>query len=200
MTLHRPITWASAHSVPQASHLLSLRAGVNLLVLVFLIPALSNVLLQRFKLREIIKDTLLAQSSSVLLALGSGTIFLAKAWELLLAGQLLYSLGYAFAVPARSVVTRMVEPTHLGTVYTAISVLTYAGVLTGGPLLARCFKLGLRMGETWMGLPFLVACGCFLLSLAAVSLAAVQQRDSDLSEAEAGDERSQGRPGSERRH
>ncbi|KJZ71682.1 hypothetical protein HIM_08920 [Hirsutella minnesotensis 3608] len=177
----------------EASHLLSLRAGVNLLVLIFLIPALSNVLLRRFKMREIVKDTLLAQSSSVLLALGSGTIFLAKSWQPLLAGQILFSLGYAFAVPVRSVVTRMVETSQLGTAYTAMEVLTYAGVLIGGPLLARCFKLGLSMGETWLGLPFLVACACFSLSLAAVSLAAVQKHDGNSScEAEAGDDVSRG--------
>ncbi|KAM4064466.1 major facilitator superfamily protein [Hirsutella rhossiliensis] len=186
-------------SLGEASYLLSLRAGINLLVLIFLIPALSSVLLRRFRMREIAKDTLLAQSSSVLLALGSGTIFLAKSWQPLLAGQLLFSLGYAFAVPARSVVTSMVEPRQLGTVYTSIAVLTYAGLLTGGPLLARCFKWGLSMGEAWLGMPFLIACGFFLLSLAAVSLAARQKHDGLSNDAEVGDDGPQDGQGSEGR-
>ncbi|POR31342.1 Uncharacterized protein TPAR_08440 [Tolypocladium paradoxum] len=161
-------------SLGQASYLLSLRAGVNLVVLAVLIPAISSILLRRLQVQEIVKDQFLAQASSLLLALGSGTIFLARSWPPLLCGQLLFSLGFAFAVPARSLVTSMVEQKHLGAVYTTIAVLTYAGVLTGRPLLARAFQWGLELGEAWMGMPFLIASGCFVLALLAVTSAATR--------------------------
>lgn len=50
-----------------------------------------------------------------------------------------------------------------------ISVLTYAGVLAGNPISAGVFKLGMRLGDFWMGMPWLMAGGCFLVALLVVS-------------------------------
>lgn len=65
----------------------------------------------------------------------------------------------------------MVEKRHLAALYTAISVLLYGGMLTGGPLFAGAFGWGLRLGGLWIGMPYLISCGCFALALLAVSTA-----------------------------
>jgi hypothetical protein len=90
---------------------------------------------------------------------------------MLVLGQVLCSMGLAFIVPARSIVTSMVDKKHLAALYTTMSVLIYGGLLTGGPLFATAFSWGLEMGGFWLGTPFLVASGCFALASLAVSTA-----------------------------
>ncbi|KAK3329762.1 major facilitator superfamily domain-containing protein [Apodospora peruviana] len=175
----------------EASYLISLSAGVYLFVLAVMIPAMSTFLLHRLRLHETAKDKHIAQVSGVFLVVGSWTLFFAASWAVLVLGQFLTSLGYAITIPARSIVTSMVEQKHLGALYTAVSVLTYAGVLTGGPLFAATFQWGLRLENFWLGMPFFVAGACFVLALLAVSAAATGGRGEEvLDEVGSGDEES----------
>lgn len=83
-------------------------------------------------------------------------------------------MGDVFVLPVRSVATSLVEQNHLATLYTAIEVVTYGGIFVGGPLLASAFRWGMRLGDFWMGLPFLLAAGFFLLALLAVVVGAAR--------------------------
>ncbi|KAM7205482.1 Major facilitator superfamily domain containing protein [Naviculisporaceae sp. PSN 640] len=162
-------------SLGQASYIVSIGAGVGLLNLLVLLPLTSNILLTRFHLHETSKDKVIAQISGVFLVIGSLLLFFAHSWVVLVAGQLISHIGYAFTLPLRSIVTSMVHKSQFGALYMGISVLTYAGGLTGNPLVARIFKWGMQVGDgdTWMGLPYLVAGGCFTLALGIASTAAV---------------------------
>lgn len=82
-------------------------------------------------------------------------------------------------LPVRSLTTSMVEQNHLATLYTVIEVLTNGGMIIGHPLLAASFGWGMQLGEFWIGLPFLIAAGCFLLALLAVSTAPVKDKGAD---------------------
>jgi len=73
----------------------------------------------------------------------------------------------------------MVGKEHLGFLYTAITVLTYGGMLVGGPLFASLFRLGMQLGEPWVGLPFFVSGGSFLLALIAISAGEIGKNDED---------------------
>lgn len=147
------------------------------MVLVFLIPTTSSFLRRALNLHEAAKDKFIAQISGSCLSIGSGLIFLAASGTYLVIGQLLVSLGSAFGVLAKSVVTSMVEQKHLATIFTTISVLSSLGSLIGAPLLAYTFKQGLKLGGIWIGLPFLVATGCFMLALLAISLASTNSKE-----------------------
>lgn len=153
----------------QASYLLSLKAGVILIMLAVGIPALSSFMLHYLRLHETMKDKRIAQVSGSFLVAGAAAIFFASSSTPLICGQVLFCLGHGFGVPARSLVTSMVDQTHLTTVFTLISVMTYAGLFAGGPLLAAMFQWGMRLGELWVGMPFLVSGGCFAFALLAVS-------------------------------
>ncbi|KAI1781489.1 MFS general substrate transporter [Hypoxylon cercidicola] len=166
-------------SLGKASYLISLGAGVNLVVHALLIPGLSSFLLHHLRLHEISKDKLIAQISGAFLAIGSSIIFLATSWVGLVAGECLASLGLAFPVPARSVVTSMVPKDHLAALYTAISVLSYAAMVAGGPLLASSFHWGMQLGDFWVGMPFLISAVCFIVALLAVSVVSNLARDHD---------------------
>jgi MFS family permease len=149
----------------------SISAGINLIVHAIGIPALSTLLLWRLKLHEIAKDKRIAQISGFFLVLGTSIIFAVGSWTIIILGQVSYSMGLAFSVPARSIVISMVEKRHLAALYTTISVLLYSGMLTGGPLFAGAFSWGLHLGGLWIGMPYLISCGCFALALLAVSTA-----------------------------
>ena len=123
------------------------------------------------KLNLAVKDKRLTQISGALLVAGSTVIFLSATPILLILGQIMFALGFAFEVTARSLLTSLVDLKHLGIVYTGISVMTYGGVIVGGPLLANSFRWGMQRGDFWMGLPFLIAAGLFMLALIAVSIA-----------------------------
>lgn len=146
-----------------------------------LIPGLSSFLLWRVRQHEIVKDKYIAQISGLFLASGSAVTFLAHSWPAMVAGQSLYSLGLAFPVPARSVVTSFVAQEHLAALYTGISVLAYAGMLIGGPLFASAFDWGMQLGEFWIGMPFLIAGVFFVVATCAVSTAPLKSVDHDPS-------------------
>lgn len=133
--------------------------------------------MQYLRLPAIAKDKLIAQASGIFLVLGSGSIFLAKSSMVIVAGQLLSSLGDVFALPVRSLATSLVEQNHLGTLYTFIEVLSQGGLIAGHPLLSSAFRWGMQLDELWLGLPFLIAAGCFLLALVAVSIVPVKMGD-----------------------
>jgi len=66
------------------------------------------------------------------------------------------SLGGGFAALVRSLLTSLVEPHHVGTLYNMIAVTEMVGFLFAGPLLSLSFRKGLELGGMWIGLPFLV--------------------------------------------
>jgi hypothetical protein len=81
---------------------------------------------------------------------------------------MLYTLGTGFTPAARSLVTTMVDPSHVGLLYTTISVLDTLGGLVAGPAVSFAFRKGLRLGGPWIGLPFLVSAGLFVAVAAVV--------------------------------
>jgi hypothetical protein len=173
-----------ANFLLKASFLISLRAGVNLFVLVILMPALSQLILGASHLPVAYTDKTLTQINAAFLVIGSLTIFLAPSPPVMILGQILFALGSAFAVTARSLVTSLTEKKHLATVYTGVTVARYAGALAGAPLLATTFRWGLKWGNAWVGLPFLVVSGLFASALLLVSASSVEpiERFSESSE------------------
>ena len=160
----------------QASILISLRAGVSLVVLATLMPMLSDFFVHSLKADLAVKDKRLTQVSGICLTLGSAVTFLAPSPILLIAGQIIFALGYAFGITARILVTSLVEQKHLGIVYAGISAMTYCGIFVGGPLLASSFSWGMQLGGVWSGLPFLISAGLFMLATVAITIASHRRK------------------------
>lgn len=97
---------------------LSLRTVVTLIILSLLLPGLSKILLVKLKLSERAKNKLLTVVCGVFLAVGAAIIFLAKSWVAMVAGQLVFSVGSVFLVPARSLLAGLVEQKHAGALFT----------------------------------------------------------------------------------
>ncbi|KAJ5503320.1 MFS multidrug transporter [Penicillium fimorum] len=154
-----------------ASYLISLRAGVNLLVLFTVVPALTRFLINQWRCRQTQADKYITSMSGLCLVIGSIFIFLAASPFALIIGQIFFAIGFAFTVTARSFLTAMVDQRHLGLLYTSVTAVTYAGFIVGGPLLASAFQWGLYLGGFWVGIPFLVTAILFLIATLAVSAA-----------------------------
>lgn len=156
-------------SLSKASILISVRAGVNLAALVAIVPAISLLLARKTSLPLILREKRIAQGSGLLLVAGCAVVFLAMDPAMLIFGLVLVSLGDVFSVPVRSLATGLVDPQHLGLLYTVIEVMTQAGLFIGQPMLAASFSWGLKLGGVWIGMPFLLAAGFFFMALIAIS-------------------------------
>ncbi|MCJ1299926.1 hypothetical protein MMC08_002720 [Hypocenomyce scalaris] len=147
---------------------MSLRALVNLGLLLIILPAITHVLVNRYSLRAMNKDLRLSQCSGILLTVGSVAMALSEKPAGVAAGLVVFALGSAIHLTARSLVASMVEPNQVGTLFTAIAVVSGAGQLIAGPMLANAIRRGMILGGAWIGLPFVVAAGLYLLVTAAL--------------------------------
>lgn len=147
---------------------------MSLVVLTIIVPGVANVLARRLLLSPRVIEKRLAQTSCLLLAYGSLAIFLAQSPWIVILGCAFTALGSSCNTLARSFVTSLIRPDCLGAAYTGITVATYGGSLASGPILARIFHWGLKIGGPWTGLPFLVASGLFVFCLIMLSLMDMQ--------------------------
>ncbi|PLN79614.1 MFS general substrate transporter [Aspergillus taichungensis] len=150
-------------SIANSSLLISLRGLITMANFLLLMPAFSSLLTKTLHLPNSLKDLRLSQVCSAVSALGLVAIATAPSRAVLILGIVLVSLGAAFAVACRSFVTTLVRPDHVGTLYTSAAAVSSVGMVIAGPLLAYTFRVGLHWGESWYGLPFLMAGGLYAL-------------------------------------
>lgn len=149
--------------------MLPLRASFNLISLFLLLPAVTGYLDRKHGWEMARRDKILTQANALLMLLGCLLIFVAPNLILLSVGVVVFGLGSSFSVTARTLVTSLVEPTSLSTIYTLLSVMSSIGSLVAGPLLAGVYHLGMVLGDAWLGLPFLFAAALYGLALVAIS-------------------------------
>jgi hypothetical protein len=106
-----------------------------------------------------VKDLYLARASGLCLIIGAFTIAFAINPALDGIGIVIMSLGGGCGLLIRSLLTSLVEPHHIGTLYTLIAVCETTGTMVAGPLLSTSFSWGLKLGGLWVGMPFMVV-GC----------------------------------------
>jgi MFS family permease len=110
----------------------------------------------------------MSKGSGIISVIGFAAIALAPTPAILIFGQIVLSMGMAFAVNSRSLATALVLPDHVGTLYSALAITQSAGMLVAGPLFANLFRLGMHLGNAWLGLPFLQASLFFVIAVVAV--------------------------------
>ncbi|KAF5876927.1 putative mfs multidrug protein [Botrytis fragariae] len=154
-------------SIPlsHASLILSLRALINILLLLLLIPFLSSFLITKFHFSSTHKDLLLARISSIFLILGALTIAISPSLRLTIIGLIIYTLGTGLVSLVRSLITGLVDQKHVARIFALIAVVETSSSLLAGPAVAGLYELGLIWrGEWtgWLGLPFVglaLVCG-----------------------------------------
>ncbi|KAJ6160359.1 hypothetical protein N7470_003755 [Penicillium chermesinum] len=152
----------------QASLLISIR-GIFCTVNFLLLMPTWNYLAARFlDLHGKYRDYVTSQGSGVLLVVGFTLMALAPKPEVLILGIIVMSLGTALIMASRSLATEFIASNHVGTLFAVIAILCSIANLIASPLMAYLFKLGMHMGEAWMGLPLLL--GTLLTSIATIAV------------------------------
>ncbi|MCJ1351939.1 MAG: hypothetical protein MMC33_001923 [Icmadophila ericetorum] len=155
-------------TIAQASFLLSLRAAVNLILLLLILPAISHLLTSKLHMQAKTKDLHVARWSALLLATGDFTIAFSPNLGILTTGLFIYALGSGFSAVVRSLVTQTVKPDEIGRLSAVISIVDTIGAIFSGPFLAATYRWGLSLGGPWIGMPFLTTGGLFVITLVAV--------------------------------
>jgi len=140
-----------------AGFLLSLRAFINLVVLLILLPTAGYLLITILGFNGQTKDLWMSRLSILLLTVGAVGIGFSETPAVMTAGVTLLALGSGFNFLLRSLLTSIVEKKHYATLFNSIGVLENIGKLLAGPLLAKSFRAGLELDGVWIGLPFMVA-------------------------------------------
>ncbi len=138
----------------EAGYLLSLRAFVNFVLLLALLPGLSRYLVKHLHFSSTGKDLLLARISVIVLVLGALLIAISPTIILTIIGLVIFSLGTGTTALTRSLVTSLVDQEHVGRLYAAIGLVETVGNLSAGPTLAALYTWGLQLQGPWVGLPF----------------------------------------------
>lgn len=167
----------------ETGFLLTLRAAVNLLLLLAILPLLSHFLTARLHFTSKAKDLFLAQISAVLLAIGALMIAISPTVIGTIIGLTIFTLGLGFIALVRAIITMLVDKQHVGRLFAAIAVVERAGALAAGPVLGAMYSVGLEWKGSWLGLPFFaVAAICFLGAVAVWLFGILARREEELVE------------------
>ncbi|KAI0805581.1 major facilitator superfamily domain-containing protein [Xylaria sp. FL0064] len=159
-------------ALSQAGLLLSLRAGVNIILFIVILPLIINFVLA--KTHATTRDLWIGQASIVLMTIGAFILSASATATLMIIGLIVYTLRTGFPPIIRSLVTYLVDSHHesqtsdIARLYALISVLEGIGSLVAGPGMAWAFRWGISLGESWLGLPFGLAAILFAIALVTV--------------------------------
>ena len=158
----------------------SLPSGLDVIVFLILLPLLDKILIERMHVLPSAKDLIMVRASAMILAFGSLLFALSSETFVLIASISVLTLGDGIEVAMRSLLTSLIPPLQVSTVYTGVAVVSGAGGIIAGPILAMTFKVGMRAGGRWLALSFyVVAALCFLILMA---VCRVQLRKTDENE------------------
>ncbi|TVY23472.1 Efflux pump [Lachnellula hyalina] len=139
-------------------------AGINILLFLFLIPALTSHIRTNYAVRPQTIDLFLVRTSVCLMSMGSLAIGLAPTTSLLPLGVAIFSTGFGSRVSALSLISTWITPSDKATVYASITVLESLGHAVGDPGMQHIFAASLRLENFWLAMPFFVAAGCYCLA------------------------------------
>ena len=138
----------------QTGFLLSLRAFVNITLLLGILPGLSFYLTERLHFSSKSKDLSLARYSATFLVIGALVFATSPTIGLTIIGLVIYTLGGGFAALTRALITTLVDKEHIGRLYAAIAVLETITYLAAGPSIAGLYAAGLKLKGPWLALPY----------------------------------------------
>jgi len=159
-------------TLAQTSYLLSPPLGILHLVIILLVPLVSNWLTSstgRKRLSVFTKDLLLTKVSLLLLLTGALLEGFSRGIVLFLIGLTIGTVGSAHGPLLRAVTTAYVEPNQTSRLYSLMSLMETTGAVIGGPVLAQCFNVGLSKRGLWIGLPWFYVAALVLVALVALT-------------------------------
>ncbi|KAF4587170.1 MFS transporter [Ophiocordyceps camponoti-floridani] len=155
--------WSTATYISTISNITSV------IVLLFILPCISAILVKRHNYNTLGRDLLLSRVSSFLVVLGGFLLAFASTRWLFISSLVITSLGTGFTVLCRALLNALVEAHTVATVNTIMSMIETLVSLVGAPSLGWLLSRGLEVGGPWLGLSFLVSSALSALSFLAIS-------------------------------
>lgn len=135
---------------------------MNLVLAVAVLPLINQVMLIKFKISPLTKDVWIARTTILAMLVGTIGIGLSTSSVMLIASLVTHAFSFGYGPSVRSVLVLVAGQEHIGSLFSAISVVEIVGSLIAGPSMAAAFRIGLRWGGAWLGLPFFGASGLLM--------------------------------------
>jgi MFS family permease len=119
----------------------------------------------------------------VLLIVGMLTVGISSTPWTFFIGAAIFGLGSGYVASVRSLITSLVPQNNLATLYTSITTIQSIGAIVAGPMQAAVFNEGIDLGGHWLGMPFMMASGLYLTSMAALLYVRLPKGDDPTEEA-----------------
>jgi MFS family permease len=180
-------------SLSQTGYLLSVYGFANLIAILFLLPAAAKHLRTEstprpfFQADDRKRDLLLARLSALFYGLGALLMALAPTIPPFIGGLIVLAVGSGASGLLKSLCAVYVDEEHTTRLYTMYSIADTVGSVFVQPMLAGLFALGMKLGGTWIGLPYLAVVGGCVLAVVLLAFVRLPQRPLDEGH-ESGDE------------
>ncbi|RDI82394.1 hypothetical protein Vi05172_g7742 [Venturia inaequalis] len=149
--------------ISQTSYIISIRAIVQIAILVAVLPYLHHIFTKRVAIPAT-ADLYVARTSVTFLITGALAMGLAAYAPSFMIALIVFSVGSGFTQAMRSFMTSLVPQHEIGLLYTVMAIFDSIGALTATPLLAYSFSYGISKGGMLIGLPFFIVAGMYCIS------------------------------------
>lgn len=102
------------------------------------------------------KDLWIVKLSGALQVAASVAVAFAPSPAVLISGVALSGLTAGYGVCMRSLMTSLLS-NDIAMLYTLIGMFEILGTIAANPLLSASFRMGLKLGGVWFGLPYMIA-------------------------------------------
>ncbi|KGQ06446.1 Major facilitator superfamily domain-containing protein 10 [Beauveria bassiana D1-5] len=146
------LSWANAGIILSYANLVRLAlcfAGIPLLV----------IALRKAKVLPIIQDAWISRVSVLVAVTCSCLAGAAPDVGVFTVSVILYAFSSCLEPTVRSLVVAMGRDAGTGSIISALEVLTAVSIAIAGPVIAATFRLGMRLGGGWIGLPMYIGGG-----------------------------------------
>ena len=130
--------------------------------IIFIMPLLSKLIVKKYKLSPMSRDLVLMRITAALTAAGLIMVAFAPSLALFMGAFIVISFGVGFAHLLRAVLSAIVEPHALATLFTLNGLITSVVSFGGVPFLSWVQGKGQDLGGTWEGLQFIVMAAVML--------------------------------------
>lgn len=173
------------YTVATATMLVTIRSGVNIVILFSVIPAASELLMTKLGFSGKYKDLVITRASLAIMAIGWTLVGIASTAWLFVIGLVIISLGSGAMITLRSFLTSLVPVHQIARIYSIVCVVDTLGLMFGSPIMAEFFELGMAWGRAYIGLPFYTigaVCFGFTLLMMFIRLRKDEHGPADLDE------------------
>jgi MFS family permease len=162
--------------IAQASVLAQVRGTMSLLLSLLILPTAAYLVMKYFFSSPLETDVRLARYSTFLIAVGFIVLGTAPKPAFAIMGVGTVALGSGINGLCKSIAVSLFDASTTAIVLSAVAMQQTVGAIIAGPLFSYLYAIGLGLGRTWIGLPFVVLGALFLICCVGLSLGPIAQR------------------------